>query len=271
MGVVWQGGTAIERLSAGRITKASHLGARPGKPRQQIENATLIACQHTKTFGDWVTEYLQILALARAQDVPMPGPLILPGAFAQKGYVRHHLDQFGIEAHFVTEPVHVRSATMLHKQHYASMWSAESLAAYRAMFGVTPADPKPGSLLYLSREGVKSEQREARRYKSSETAQIVRDLGGKVVQTDALSPEEYLALAAGADIVISDHGSALHNGLLWKPSAILEIVPEGWWDPNFVYLAHLMGVRHFATIRGTVMAGDVLRDRISGYVTDWRG
>ena len=270
-GVAWKGRTARPEYSTGRIVRAAHLMPMPKRAEAvRIPEGTLIQCQHASTCGDNLSEQIKGIALCRKRGVPVPEPVVLPAAYASKGYVRPQLDRLGVRYIFAEQPVLIERATIILKQHYSVTWSPEEIEAWRAANETWPAPPQQNSIIYLSRLGVKSELHTDRDYGSEQTGRIVEALGGTVVETAKTDFDGFTLLAPQADIVIADHGSALFNMLQWRTRAVIEIVSDDWWDPNFTFFGVAMGVEDHVTIRGDGLSEAQMREKLSYYVNRLR-
>lgn len=216
------------------------------RPRTEIASATIVQSQHPNTYGDWTSEHMKSIALCP----DFPRPLVLPREFAGRSYVRGELDQLGIDHIIIDRPVLIRDATVLHKARPITLWTRDDVDAYRRLFAITPPVPRAGSILYLSRSGVRSEQAKTRRQFPSETiARIVERLGGRVILTEGMTREDFSRLAGEAETVIADHGAALFNILQWNTRSLVEIVTDNWWSRCFVFLGTSCGVGHHAVVR----------------------
>ena len=173
----------------------------------------------------------------------------MPRYLMEKSYVRRDLRELGIEAYTVERPVLVRKAVVLPKKNCFYNVNADDVRAYRAAFRVDPVTPRPGSILYLSRLGVVNEMNQQRSYPSEMTAEIMSELGAKVVLAKDTSLEEYRCLAADAETFVAEHGSAMCNMMLWNPRSVIELVGDNWWNGNFLFIAKAMGVENYAVVR----------------------
>lgn len=244
-GAGWKDGRLFERYSAGSPGLRILLGAR--QPKHVVETGCHIQCAHNNTYGDWVSEYL--IAIGRAR--PLPAPLLLPAAVASHAYAQRDLSKLGVDYVSVEEPVLIRSATVLRQQKYFVHFEADEISALRALFGINPVEPKKGSIVYFSRRGEVSEV--ARRsYPHDVVERIVKEQGGRVIETARASPEDYEAVALEGETVIFDHGSAFYNALRWRPKRAIEIVSDAWWNNAFLMLANAMGVEDYTIIRGSL-------------------
>jgi capsular polysaccharide biosynthesis protein len=173
--------------------------------------------------------------------------LLLPASLGRKSYVQRDLDRLGIPFVVADQPTYVARAHVLAKQIPSYYWGPAQVAAYRRTFGLTPSSPQPGSLLYLSREGVQSEAI-GREYPSAQVAEIVRRLGGTVFDTRQASPQAFAELAPLAETVVADQGSALFGVLQWQTTRVLEITTDRWWHNANLFFARASGVEGYAVL-----------------------
>jgi hypothetical protein len=263
-GFGWYRGRLDERLSVREVRRLGPLLQRPRRPGLQLATGTLIQAESPNTYGDWVCEQIKCLALAP----DCPRPVVLPQFLARRGYVAGELDRLGIEYVAADGAVQIEQACVLRKPTPRTFWHAHEVAAYRALFGLDPEPPRPGSLLYLSREGVRSEQvRAARDYRSPVIAEAVRALGGTVVETAEMGFDDFTALAGEAETVIADHGAAMFNIMQWRPRRVIEMVTDTWWSPCFVFLSVACGTRDHVVLRAAAGSGDELKARVTEAVT----
>ena len=210
-----------------------------------MDQATIIQSQFPNTYGDWTSEHMKSIALCPE----FPRPLVLGREFSGRSYVQSELGRLGIEYITINRSVLIRKATVLHKPRPVTTWDLGDAEAYRRLLGIVPPVPRPGSILYLSRQGVESEQKKADRdYRSDVIAKIVTALGGRVVQTAGMTLESFAELAGEAETVIGDHGAALFNILQWNTRNLIEIVTDNWWSRCFVFLGTSCGVANHAVV-----------------------
>ncbi|MEL6642356.1 MAG: hypothetical protein AAFQ79_00365 [Pseudomonadota bacterium] len=266
-GIAWHERAACEEFSTGRLVRAEQILPFPDKEgAARIPEGTIIQCQHGRTWGDFVSEQVKALVLCRHRGVSFPEPVVLPAAYAHKAYVRPQLDRLGITYMFAETPVLIERATVLLKQNYSVIWTPEDIEAWRTANRIDPVAPRRNSITYLSRKGVQSELHTDRTYDSEQTGRIVEELGGRVVETQQCGFDDFGALAPDADIIIADHGSALFNMLQWRTRAVIEIVSDDWWDPNFTFFGVTMGIEDHITIRGDGLSEDQMREKLTYYV-----
>jgi capsular polysaccharide biosynthesis protein len=240
----WVGGTLFEKYSL-RRPSLKEAFARP-KPhsRQSIRAATVVQCETPYTFGDWVSEYLGSLG----PELPLSSPLLVPEPIADKPYARRDLDRLGIEVIEVHRPIFVEDATVIPKAKPAHHWSRREVEAYRRAFRIEPPTPRPGSVLYISREGERGEAVD-RAYPSRRIAEMLEPLGARIVRARDTSQDEFGALAGEAETVIADHGAAMFNMLFWQPKRVIELFSDHFWTSCFLFLGRAMDVPEYRLIR----------------------
>ncbi|MEL6645852.1 MAG: hypothetical protein AAFQ79_18115 [Pseudomonadota bacterium] len=210
-----------------------------GRPAKTLEAATLIESHFPNTYGDWVFETLRTLT----QALPLNAPLLLPQDIGSRSYVRNELAELGVEFVVATEPVRIRRAEVLHKPRCLNQWDERDVCAYRKAFGIEEIKPTPGSMIYLSREGVVGAHGYVtRNYKSSEVSAAVESKGGRTILTESMGMHAFRELAPEAETVIADHGAAIFNVLQWRPKRVIEIVTNNWWDSSTFVVSRATGV-----------------------------
>lgn len=243
-GMGWLKGTLYERFSIQQPAVKDLLIPPLLNGVTKLSQGTVVQVETPYTYGDWVSEHL--ICLTRA--LPICSPLLLPKYLMDKSYVRRDLELLGIETFTVEQPVLVQKAVVLHKTRHSHNWTASEVEAYRQAFRVKPIQPRPGSILYLSREGENCEAMK-RSYPSKLTADIMEELGAKVVLAQQTTYEEYRALAEEAETVIADHGAAMCNLLFWNTKNVIELFSDQWWTSCFLFLAKALGISNYALIR----------------------
>ncbi len=253
LGAAWAGGRLCERYSAAVPGLRTFFAER--KPRHIVGRGVYIQAAHKDTYGDWVSEYLGALALAD----PLDAPLFLPAEMAARPYVVRDLEAAGVPFVAIDKPVLIQSALVLRQQKYFVHFDKADVAALERFLGVDKSDPKPGSLVYLSRRNDISEVAN-RAYPHDIVERFVKQRGGCVLHTaETAGPEEYQAAALDAETVVFDHGSAFYNALYWRPKRVVEIVSDSWWNNAFLMLANAMGVKDYTIIRGDLSEAHVTK------------
>jgi hypothetical protein len=256
-GMGWVDGAFYQRYSL-REPALRDLFVRPSpNAASPVPQGTVVQAETPATYGDWVSEHLVSLVTA----LPICPPLLMPKHLMDKSYVRRDLALLGIETVAVERPVLVHKAVVLPKRRFSHYWTADEVEAYRRALHIEPIQPRPGSILYISREGEQSEGT-FRNYPSELTAGIMTELGARVVLARQTSYEEYLALAEEAETVIADHGSAMCNLLFWNTRNVIELFNEQWWNGCFLFLAKALGIENYALIRVDNIDRSELRCRI---------
>ena len=140
-------------------------------------------------------------------------------------------------------------------------FTREEVLAVRRAFHVDFTPPRPGSILYLSREGEHAEAIQ-RDYPSDTIGTIMSNLGVRVVRTRETSLDQYRELASEAETVIADHGAAMCNMLFWNTKYIIECFTDDWWTNCFLMLARALGVQRHALVRVNNTTAGNIRQRI---------
>lgn len=261
-GFAWRGAVLDEEMSVrGVITNADF--KRPLKAVDTLETGTLLQSEYNLTFADWICEQSKSMALAGT----VPAPVVIPRFLYERPYVQGEFKRLGLAVHVIDKPTLVKEATVLIKPQPDLIWTWKDVDAYRRFHRLDPVQPKPGSLIYLSREGAKSEQSLVKRsYPSAMISEIVEELGGKVITTGDYGHEDFLALADTAETVIADHGAAMFNLLYWRSKSVIELVPDNWWDGCFVFLSAAVKVRLHETLNFSDLDKQALKARIEAHL-----
>ncbi len=241
-GAGWKDGVLYEKYSASKPGLRS-LSVRP-VPAQEIAEAYFIQSEHTDTFGDWMSEYLA--PLAGIGDIN--APVLLPASMAARPYVNRDAARLGIEFVSVDAPVRIKKARVIRQSKIIRYWTAPEVAALRKFLDIKTVEPKPRSILYLSRHGETSEVA-VRSHPNRTLEEVVRACGGLVLRTAETSLDQYMDAASSAETVIFDHGSAGYNMIYWRPKRIIEIVSDAWWMNAFLFFADAIGARDYTIIR----------------------
>jgi capsular polysaccharide biosynthesis protein len=141
----------------------------------------------------------------------------------------------------------------------------EEVQALQRAFHVDPAPPRPGSILYLSREGYRGDHHtvEAHRsYPSEYITGFMRELGATIVPTREATPDRYRELAGEAETVVADHGSALCNLIFWNTRNVVELFNDSWWGNGFLMLANALGIRDYALVRVNERTPEQIRQQV---------
>jgi hypothetical protein len=240
-GQAWSRGTLVQRFSARAPSVVEALSRIRRGGAEYLDDGCLIESEWPYTYGDWVGDHLR--ALTEVEELSCP--IVLPGFLARKTYVKRDLGRLGLLLVSADKPIRIGRAHILRKTIPSYYWGPEQADAYRRRFGFAPVAPRPGSLLYLSREGVTSEAID-RKYPSAKIAQIVRGLGGTVFDTREASPDAFAQLAGEAETVIADQGSAVFGVLQWQTRNLIEISTEDWWHNASLFFASASRVRNYA-------------------------
>lgn len=215
------------------------------RPAEVLPQGTIIERDFPNTYGDYCSEDHKVLVLS--DDVLEP--VIFPKSFETRDYLHRDMTRLGLSYCFADRVLRIETARVLRKANPFSYWSAAEVQAYRARLGVVDCPPRPGSVLYLSRQNVVSHRvGGSGPIDTRHVAKVVRSLGGQVVDTEGLYFEDFQRLAGEAETVIADHGAAMFNALLWRPRQVIELVPDDWWSPCFVVLSQHLGVERHITL-----------------------
>jgi hypothetical protein len=243
-GMAWKDGVLYRKYSL-REPALRDLYERPiEKPTVILPNGIVVQAETPYTYGDWVSEHLCMLATA----MPIAMPLLMPRHLMAKPYVRRDLSLLGIETYTVESNLLVKKALVLPKGRRAHYFTREEVVAIRRAYHVDSTPPRPGSILYLSREGERGEAIQ-RDYPSETIGTIMNNLGAKVVRTRETSLDQYRELAPEAETVVADHGAAMCNILFWNTKYLIECFKDDWWTNCFLMLARALGVQRHALMR----------------------
>lgn len=266
-GFAWRGAVLDEEMSSQIPTTNGHL-LRPLRAQERIEKGTLLHAEYGVTFGDWISEQSRSLALVDE----VPEPVLLPRVLYDRPYVKREFERLGIAVEIIDKPTLVKEATAIVKPQPDIIWNADDVAAYRRFNGIDPKPPRPGSIIYLSREGAKSEQsRATRSYPTESISEIVEELGGKVVHTGSLGYDDFMALADDAETVIADHGAAMFNLVGWQTRSVIELAAENWWDGCFVFLSAALKIKRHEVLNFKDLDKPALKARVEAHLAGMAG
>lgn len=213
----------------------------PTRPKNTLEAATVIQSYLATTYGDWIGEQLSSLVYFGCPTVP----LALPGFLEEREYVRRDCERLGIDAVFLHEPTLIRRCVVIPKMRFGNNFTQRDPKRFFEAFGVSPRQPRSGSIIYLTRR--RSVMRgPARHHPYEEIEKVMDEIGARVVDTDEMTFDDWLALGEEAEIVIAEHGAALCNMMYWRPRCVIEFFSGRWWNNSFLFLGDAVGVeRHF--------------------------
>lgn len=237
-------GRAIVQRFGQRAPSLAELARPVGAPQRTIPRGVVLEAETPYTYGDWVCDGVCALVTAGS----LPAPLVLPESLASRSYVRRDAERLGVAYEVADDVVLIEEAFVLRKRLPSYDWRAEEVEAYRRAFGYTdrPA-PRDGSLLYLGRFGTRSESVQ-RAYPSERVAAWVEARGGRVFDTRQASPEAFDALAADAETVIADQGSAVFGVMQWRTKTLVELIADGWWHTANLFIGEGAGVRRHVVL-----------------------
>lgn len=251
-GAGWKDGVLYQRYCASEPGLRMMLD--PHKPEANVDEGYFIQSAHNDTYGDWMSEYL--CALARC--APITAPLYLPAEIANRSYVKRDLKTLGIEYVSIDRPTLIRKAVVLRQKKFFVHFPPEEIQQLKRFLNVDPPAARPGSVLYLSRRGERSEVAD-RVYPHAPVEAVVKARGGRVLLTAEASFDDYRAAAAEAETVIFDHGSAIYNALFWRTRRFIEIASTDWWNNAFLMLANAYGVKDYTIVNGVADGETVSR------------
>jgi capsular polysaccharide biosynthesis protein len=244
-GIAWADGAAHERHSAA----VPGLGDLIRPPRidraERIAQGTVVQTVTPATYGDWFDELLSTLA-RNIDDIVEP--IVLPRRLAGKSYVLRDMEAVGRAWRFADRDLLIGSAKVLHQIEFNKGWTVETAAAMRALLRPQPPAADPGSVLYLSRRGVRSEAGD-RDYPHDLVEAVVSEFGGEVLATGASDIERFKSVGRHAETVVADHGSALYNLIHWRTARVVELASDAWWNNAFLFYADTLGIADYTIIR----------------------
>lgn len=244
-GAGWSDGVLYERYSA--APPSPRMMVRRPSPERVVETGITVQSTHADTFGDWMSEYLAPLAGLDRIDAPV----FLPAFMARKSYAKRDMARTGVAYETIDAPVLIRRAKVVRQPKYMRYWSAGHVIALRRFLKASPPLPRPGSLIYLSREKEESEIA-IRSHPHNEIANVIEAHGGKIIRTANAALETFVDAGAEAETVVMDHGSAGYNMLYWRPRRVIELVSDDWWINAFLFFSHAIGVRDYTIIRSDI-------------------
>lgn len=238
-GMAWLSGVLHRRFCFQEVGLRD-LVTRPGAVAKTYARASILQGQTPATYGDWMSEHVASLARAKQRDA-LVEPLLIPGWWLRKPYVRRDLAALGIRAEAVDASVGIERAVVINKTRRGHYWTREEVQAVMTEMNIRPRDARPGTSIYLSRFGEKGEGPQ-RQINNAVTEAALASRGVKVVRTRGCTPEDYIALAGDAETVFADHGSAGYNLMYWKTRRVVEFFPPDYWDSAFLFLAQCLDI-----------------------------
>lgn len=237
----WKEGVLFEKYSAKKPGLRMLMASR--KPAHTAPEGIFVQSEHVDTFGDWMAEYLSTLAQLPRIDAPV----FLPAALAAKGYVQRDEARIGVDFVGIDKPLLIKRAKVMRQTRFIRYWLPAQVGALRTLLKVEPVPPAPGSLLYLSRHGERSEVAD-RTHPNLMLEEQVRARGGTVLRTAEASLDDYLKAGQQAETLLYDHGSAAYNMVYWRPRRIIEFASDDWWMSSFLFFANASGIRDYTII-----------------------
>jgi hypothetical protein len=252
-GAVWSDGVLERRLSFRSPSVLDFVRSR-NPVKRTLQSAILLHAQTPTTYGDWVAQCLMPLCGEKNNT----NVVAVPSCLFRKSYFQRDIKKLGFKAFEIAESVLIKDAIILPQVRPVSSFDRDDVLLYRRAFGIEPPVPRRRSLVYLSRRGEKSEGVQ-RNYPSQEVSNLIRDLGGHVVEVRDCTFEDFLELASECETVVADHGSAMCNMLLWDTHNVIELFTMDWWNKYFACLAYASGVPNYAAVNIDGCEGDYCR------------
>lgn len=238
-GQAWIDGCLMRQYSAKSPSYRDLLGS--GGISETLENATIIQSFLALTYGDWMGEHLSSLIYF---GCPVQ-PLALPGFLEERRYVRRDCERLGLDVRFIKQTTRIRNCVVLPKVRQGNYFMRDDPRRFCEAFAVAPRKPRPGSIVYLTRRRASS-YGPARRHPFEEISAVMDEIDARIIDTDEMSFDGWLALGEEADIVIAEHGAALFNMMFWRPRCVIELFSGRWWNNSFLFVGEAVGVeRHF--------------------------
>ena len=259
-GLARHGSTIIEKYSVRAPGIKQLLFPRATNNLTQIPQGTIIESATPVTYGDWIGDFIRAMVCCPN----FPEPLIIPAFLGTKEYVRRDLERLDVHYLIAEEPVLIEKASILRRQLPSYYWGIDEVAAYKSAFDIAPPLPRPGSILYLGRFGLKSEVVD-RTYPSTATARLVKELGGKVFDTAFASPKAFDKMAPFAETIIADQGSELFGTMHWRTKNVIELTTD-WWHNSSLFVARASGVENYAVIDIDHISIKALDEKIKYYL-----
>lgn len=275
-GFAWSGWTLDGEASITTPSTLRHVyHASDFRAHETLDTATVIQSHSWKTYGDWIPCFLRRIVLTDA----LIGPILFPAVMRGKPYLEADLERLGIDYRFCDRPVRIRKCQVLRQpSRHATRptghrWTPDQLTAFRAAMKINPPKPKPGSLTYLSRVGVKSNLTVAldRDTRSDLAETVVTELGGRVVRTEGMAFQDFARLAEEVETLLCDHGAANCNLVQWAPKQVIELVPEDWWSWSFVPLARAAGAERYTVLRPRMRSAEAFAGLLRSVLRDATG
>jgi hypothetical protein len=190
--------------------------------------------------------------------LPSDIQIILPEKLISRSYVRR--DILKLDANIISSGsgVFIKEAHILRRARPGHFFLHEEVHAYRKYFKVSDLDPKPESLIYLSRFGVKSDAYD-RTYPSEFIESVISSISGKIIRTVNASDADYAVAADDAETVIADFGSAILNIINWNVKKLIIIYSPDWLDVAPFFLGKSLGVEQVYLIDHTKYNNEELK------------
>lgn len=242
-GQAWMGSTLRRHYAIREPDLRDLLSPPPTSGLPVLDRATLLQCNLPYTYGDWVSEG----ALTLAGLEPDGSPLVLPAFLARKGYVQADVRRLGFDLMSAEQPLQVREARVARLTHPINCIPVESIQQFRRRLSIQPPDPRPGSILYLSRAGEASEVI-AREMPYDVIEPVMRKLGAQVIHCREWRYDDYHRLASEAETVVADLGSATFNLVQWNSRRLIQLFSNRWWDGWGLFVARGVGISDISMV-----------------------
>ena len=242
LGMAWVKGT-LQRKYSFQEVGPRHVLLQPFAASKRLSAATILQAQTPCTYGDWMSEH--VASLARAKEIGIVEPLLLPGTWQRKPYVKRDLAALGIQSEPVDENIRIDRAVVINKTRAGHYWTVEEVEAVMREMKIYPQPVTKGSAVYLSRFGEKGEGPQ-RQINNDVTEAAMAAAGVRVVRTKDCDQEAFKALSIDAETVFFDHGSAGYNLMYWQTSRVVELFAPNYWESAFLFLADCLGIHDYS-------------------------
>lgn len=265
-GIAWVDGKIIEKYCIRRPSVGEILERPPRHIEVHIDAATIVESDFPYSYGDWLHCYLGSILTSGDRVI---GPVVIPATLHKKSYVQRDLAIAQIEHLPADTWVSIENAVALRKRNFGFIWDQEYCASFMSKFAPVRPEPTPGSLVYFARRQAQGEA-VTRTFPTDLVAGVVEMLGGTVIDQEAFSPEFSKQVASSCDIVIMDHGSGGTNIMYWKPSLVVELYVDRWWNHNTLFVSDALQDGKHAVLDVEALSAGKLREKLET-VFIWAG
>jgi hypothetical protein len=126
-------------------------------------------------------------------------------------------------------------------------WKKTDVDLYRNKLKIEIRNPKPGSIVYLSREKFISEIVD-RIYPSRAISNLILGLGGRLFDTKFASPSEFFDISRNVETIVADQGSAIFGVLQWRSKHVIEVTTDRWWHNANLFFSKSSGVEKYSVV-----------------------